>query len=187
MLQYSATTDKFKALVHYICWRCSGDPSRLGAVKLNKALWISDLAAYYYTGKPITRSRYVKRKFGPTPTAILHVLRRLVEEGKLEIREEDFYGKKKKSFISLRDASSDFMSEEEKKIVESVMEFVCEKHTATSISNQSHDLVWKAAEDGEELPLFTVFVRPETISDEDRQWAREQLEKSAREWGSEAA
>jgi hypothetical protein len=187
MLQYAVKTDKFKALVHYICWRCSNDPSKLGAVKLNKALWIADLAAYYYLGKPITGARYVKRQFGPAPKAILPVLRKLQEEGKVQIKEDDYYGKKKKSFISLQDASAEFMSDQEKGIVDEVMELVCEKHTAKSISNQSHDLVWKAAEDGEELPLSTVFVKPDTISDEDREWAKGQLEKSAKEWRAEAA
>jgi len=179
MLQYSAKTDKFKSLVHYICWRCASDPSKLGAVKLNKALWIADLAAYYYLGKPITRSRYVKRQFGPAPKAILPVLRELQAEGKLDIREGDFYGKNKRTFICLQDPSTDFMSNEEKNLVDKATELVCDKHTAKSISNKSHDHIWKAAEDGEELPLSTVFVSPEAISDEDREWAREQLEKNA--------
>ncbi|MGB8030674.1 MAG: type II toxin-antitoxin system antitoxin SocA domain-containing protein [Terracidiphilus sp.] len=187
MLQYSAKTDKFKALVHYICWRCANDPSKLGAVKLNKALWIADLGAYYYLGKPITRSRYVKRQFGPTPKAILPVLRELQAEGKLEIREDDFHGKKKRTFISLQDPSMEFMSEEEKRLADAATELVCEKHTATSISNKSHDHIWKAAEDGEELPFSTVFVTPDTISDEDREWAREQLEKAAGELDEDAA
>jgi hypothetical protein len=129
----------------------------------------------------------VKRQFGPTPKAILPVLRELQQEGKLDIREDDYYGKKKRTFIAKQDASSGFMTEEEKNIVENIVELVCEKHTAKSISEQSHDQVWKSAADGEELPLSTVFVNPEKISDEDRVWAREQLEKSAREWRSEAA
>jgi hypothetical protein len=30
--------EKFKSLVHYVCWRCMDDPSKLGSVKLNKIL-----------------------------------------------------------------------------------------------------------------------------------------------------
>ena len=61
---------KFKKLVHYVCSQCSGDVSKLGAVKLNKALWLSDLVAYYQLGQPITSARYVKRQFGPVPSQL---------------------------------------------------------------------------------------------------------------------
>jgi hypothetical protein len=186
MLQLATNRDKFKPLVHYICWRYRNDPSKLGAVKLNKALWLSDLAAFYYLGKPITRARYVKRKFGPTPKAILPVLRELSEEGKIDIKEDDYYGKKKKTFVSLQDASDSFLSEDEKNIVEKTMALVCEGNTAKSISEQSHDHIWKAAADGEELPLSTVFVMPDGITTEDREWARRQLEAAAAEWRSVA-
>ena len=48
-----ADAQKFKNLVHYICWKCSGDPTVLGSVKLNKALWLSDLVSYYRLGHPM--------------------------------------------------------------------------------------------------------------------------------------
>ena len=69
--------EKFKLLVHYICWRCSDDPSRLGAVKLNKTLWVADFTAYYEFGQAITGAGYVKRQHGPVPRVILPVLREL--------------------------------------------------------------------------------------------------------------
>lgn len=37
--------EKFKALVHYICWKVE-DPRQLGATKLNKILWFSDVLTY---------------------------------------------------------------------------------------------------------------------------------------------
>lgn len=170
--------NKFKSLVHYICWRYADDPAKLGAVKLNKALWLSDLSAYYALGKPITNARYVKREFGPVPKAILPILRELESEGALEIRETPYFGRNKRTFVARQEASADFMSEDEKVIVEDTIKFVCEEHTAKSISNASHDHIWKAAEDGEEIPHFTVFALPDEITDEDRTWAWEQIEKA---------
>src|SRR5579871_4301294 len=84
---------RFKSLVHYVCWRCSDEPSKLGAVKLNKTLWLSDLRAYYQLGEPITNSRYVKRQFGPVPAAIVPTLTELEMAGVLTIRDAKHYGK----------------------------------------------------------------------------------------------
>jgi len=166
---------KFKSLVHYICWRCSGDPSKLGSVKLNKTLWLSDLAAYYHRGHPITGARYVKRKFGAVPKAILPVLDDLETEGVLTVRDAEHYGKRKREYIVHKDASSDFLLPDEREIVERMIEIVCEGHTATSISEASHDHIWKAAEEGEEIPHFTVFANPGEITADDWEWARLQL------------
>ena len=48
---------KFKSLVHYICWRCA-DPTKLGAVKLNKVLWRADFKAYLELGESVTGATY---------------------------------------------------------------------------------------------------------------------------------
>ena len=46
------STNRLAALAHYVIWRC--DPADLGAVKLYKILWFSDLEYYRRTGKTIT-------------------------------------------------------------------------------------------------------------------------------------
>src|SRR4051794_39698051 len=92
--------EKFKALVHYICWRCE-DPTKLGAVKLNKVLWRADFRAYLELGDPVTGATYIKRQYGPVPSDILPTLRQLEAEGKLSIRTVDHYEKDKKEFFAL--------------------------------------------------------------------------------------
>jgi hypothetical protein len=169
--------NKFKSLVHYICWRCDRERSKLGSVKLNKALWLSDLLAYYKFNEPITGVRYVKRQFGPVPKPILPVLAELEEAGVLTIRDAKYFGRQKKEYIVHKEATSAFMSEDERDIVEDIIRFVCEEHTAASISHASHDHIWKAALDGEELPHYTVFARPGEITEDDREWANMVLGK----------
>jgi DNA-binding PadR family transcriptional regulator len=171
-----ADTNRFKDLVHYVCTLCAADPTKLGAVQLNKALWLSDLRSYYQLGHAITKARYVKQKFGPVPSSITPVLNELQRDGILTVRAADHFGKKKREFIVNRKASSDFLSSEENQIVKDVVSYVTEEHTATSISKESHDHIWKAAIDGEELPLYTVFAVPGTITDEEREWAQLMLE-----------
>jgi hypothetical protein len=167
---------KFKTLVHYVCSQRADSPATLGAVKLNKILWLSDLKAFYKLGQSITGARYIKRQFGPVPAAILPVLAELENEGVLTIRNVEHFGKQKKEYIVHQYASDDFLLPEELKIVKKTINIVCDEHTATSISYASHDHIWKAAEDGEEIPHFTVFAQPGSITAADREWARMQLE-----------
>jgi len=167
---------KFKNLVHYICAQRSGDPSSLGAVKLNKILWLSDFRAYYRLGESITGARYVKRQYGPVPHQIKPILDELQNDGAIEIKEVSHFGKPKKEFRVRYGASIDYFKEEEKKIIEDTIKLICEEHTAASISEASHDHVWKAAEDGEEMPYYTVFSIPGKITADELEWARMQLE-----------
>jgi hypothetical protein len=169
---------KFKTLVHYICAQRSGDPSSLGAVKLNKILWLSDFRAYYRLGEPITGARYVKRQFGPVPHQIMPILKELQNEGAIEIRDVLHFGKPKKEYISRYEPSIDSFGDEEIEIIDKTIKFICEDHTAASISEASHDHIWKAAEDGEEMPYYTVFSIPGKITEDELEWARRQLENA---------
>jgi hypothetical protein len=170
---------KFKSLVHYVIASRSDSPETLGAVKLNKVLWLSEIIAFHQRGESITNTRYIKRQFGPVPAPILPVLRELEAEGTLTIREALHYGKRKKVYISNVQANADFLTVPEKLDVQWALEVVCDGHTAASISEASHDHVWKVAEDGEELPLYTVFAKFGKITDEDRAWAHQQLDSVA--------
>jgi hypothetical protein len=168
---------KFKNLVHYICAQRSSDPSSLGAVKLNKILWLSDFRAYYRLGDSITGARYVKRQFGPVPHQIMPVLNELQSEGAIEIKDVSHFGKTKKEYVVRYGASIDFR-DEEKEIVDKTIKFICDGHTAASISEVSHDHIWKAAEDGEEMPYYTVFSIPGKITEDELEWAKMQLESA---------
>jgi len=170
---------KFKALVHYVCWKCADDPTQLGAVKLNKALWLSDLAAYYQLGRPITGSRYVKRQFGPVPAAIMPVLRELHAEGSVTARQVRHFKNWKTEYSVHREPPAGFLGNDEKQIVDQWVEYVCNEHTAKSISEASHDHIWKAADIGETIPHFTVFAQPGEITDDEREWAKLELEEMA--------
>ncbi len=79
-------TQKFRDLVHYVCWKCE-DPSQLGATKLNKIAWFADVYAYRRDGVSMTGESYVKRQFGPVPRSILPTLALLQREGKLVVRD----------------------------------------------------------------------------------------------------
>ena len=167
---------KFKQLVHYIVSRRSHDTDSLGAVKLNKILWLSELRAYHETGYSITDARYIKKEFGPVPASVMPILRELEAEGAIRIREAPHYGKQKMEYIDRCPVTDSFLEPREAEIVNQTIDEVCDRHTAKSISDASHDHIWEAAADGEEIPHYTVFVRPGKVSQTDVNWAQMMLE-----------
>jgi hypothetical protein len=175
----SFDSEKFKHLVQYVCWRCD-DPAELGATKLNKVLWRADTQAYYLRGESITGARYVKRQFGPVPSAMVQTLRDLESEGALAIREEDYFGNAKKEFFALKRPDLSLFSAEEISLVDQSIEYVCRRHTARSISAETHDDIWNLAKIGEEIPYYTVFAsRLGEVTEDDIAWARTQIEELA--------
>lgn len=171
--------DRLKALVQYICYQCH-DPSVLGAIKLNKILWYSDVIAFARSGDSITGETYVKQQFGPVPRHILGVIEDLEAEEALVMREVEFYGKQKKEYVALKKPDISMFTADEISLVDSVIDVVCHKHTASSISMASHDAIWKLAEIGEEIPLYAALASElGEVTEDDVKWAKRVLSKTA--------
>lgn len=163
--------DKFKALVHLIVASCS-DPRRLGATRLNKICWYSDTAWYRAFGVPMTGETYVRRAKGPVPKSILRVLRELEAEGKILVRQDDHPVYRTRLFYSLAEPDKSAFSAEEIGTIAVISKDICENHTAGSISDLTHDDVWSAASEGEEIPLYATLVsRPGEVTAEVTAWA----------------
>lgn len=165
------TTEKFKALVHYVAASCD-DPHRLGATRLNKICWFSDSIAYRLNGVSMTGETYVKRQRGPVSKTILATVRELESEGKLHVREQRFSTYKMRMFVALTEPDKSLFSDVDLEIVNAVMNDVCDNHTANSISDLTHDQIWAAANEGEEIPLFaTLAAQDGELTDEISAWA----------------
>ena len=163
--------NKFVATVHYVCNKAS-DPSVLGAVKLNKVLWYSDVMQYMVTGEAITGEEYVKRQHGPVPRHIVQAVDRLVAERKVARGKVDYYGFVKSEYISLAEPDLSLFTPDEVARIDEAFEHVCLKNTAKSISEETHGVVWQLAGMGEVIPYATVFASAEgEVSEEDVLWA----------------
>ncbi len=169
---------KLDALVHYICFRCE-NPAQLGATKLNKVLWYSDVFAFARDGVSITGGTYVKRQFGPVPKDILASRARLRASGALIEREMSNYGYPQVQFFALTPADISIFSAEQISLVDSVLDHICSNHTAASISQRSHDLVWEVAAIGEEIPMAAAAFAGNVgeIDEHDMVWARAEVER----------
>lgn len=171
----SFNREKFAAMVHYACWK-AGDPSKLGSTKLNKVCWLADFLTYYESGNAITNATYVKRPFGPVPRAMVPTLDSLRSRGAIEIEKKQFHQFIQTQYIAQFEPDMERFTASEMETLNFAINYVTEQHTATSISNFSHDHIWQAASDGEELPYYTIFATPAPLLDSDREWARQELE-----------
>lgn len=142
-------------------------PERLGAVKLHKVLYFLDMIHYAQTKQPVTGATYKKRPYGPTCVPLLPMLREMEQEGSISVREVDFHGLRKKEYTALRRAEAGVLNESEMALLKEVIEFVCDKNSARTISEFSHKLPWEMAEFGEVIPydsallLFPIETSPE--------------------------
>lgn len=162
---------RLENLILFICEECE-DPRELGAVKLNKILWFSDVFAYRFTGKSLSQSDYIKLQYGPVPKSAETAIEKLKDDGRLIVREDKVMGYSKKTFINTQKADLSEFSSDELKLVSVLTREICKNHTATSVSELSHDVVWEAAAMGETIPLSATLVsEPATITEDDKAWA----------------
>lgn len=152
----SVNMQKLQEAVHYICSNCT--PSdRLGAVKLNKILYYSDMISFAETGESITAATYVKRQRGPVPKEVVTAIDNLVADGRLETRNISVFDLVRRNFESQGHTDTDVFKSEEIERLNSTIRFVCD-YSAQEISDLSHTIVWESADIGEVLPYETFFV-----------------------------
>ncbi len=165
--------DKFKSAIHYVCHKAD-DPSVLGAIKLNKVLWYSDVISYMISGKSITGETYIKRQFGPVPKHVLTAIDQLVAEKKIARGKVDHFGFMKNEYISILEPDLSVLSGADVERLNESFEHVCLHHTAMSVSEETHGEIWKLAQMGEEIPYETVFVpQLAEIDESDVKWAQQ--------------
>jgi hypothetical protein len=172
----STHQDKLRAAVHFICRYYSTDKDKLGLTKLHKSLWYADTRSFRMTGETITGEKYFRYEHGPYMRALEGMLEKLESEGVLRIGTVEFHGLPKKEFVARGDPDMSVFSESEKRWIEESMKMACEGHTATSISEKSHDVIWKMALPFEEIPMYaTLLTKLAPMTDDDVAWAQEQL------------
>ncbi|MBB6145592.1 hypothetical protein HNQ77_003553 [Silvibacterium bohemicum] len=172
--------EKFKTLVHFICSRCE-NPSRLGATKLNKVIWYTETSSFLKTDEPLTGVKFVKGEYGPRAHAIVPVINELVEDHAILVKDAVYYGKPKKEYISLTEPQIDgLFTAQEISLIDRMITMVCDQNTAKSVSDATHNEIWKAAEIGEEIPIYTVLANRGEITEEDVQWADRKIAELTR-------
>jgi Protein of unknown function (DUF4065) len=164
------STNRLAALAHYVIWRC--DPADLGDVKLYKILWFADLEHYRRTGRTLTgATAYTKRQYGPVPRGIMEALDTLEHEGKIAIAKENYYGRPKTMFLARSRPDLQEFHGDEIAIVDMMADVICQKHTAASISELTHDALWEETAIGADMSIGAASVISGEITPDDLDWA----------------
>jgi len=148
--------DKMRAVILRVCHSCN--PSDLGAVKLNKVLYFLDMISYAHRRQAVTGATYRKRPNGPTSDQLLFLLRDMQEQGEIHVDDVDYHGFIKKHYVALVDEPAGILTNEETAILDDVIDFVCRRNTAKSISDYSHKLPWELAEMGDVIEYHTAIL-----------------------------
>lgn len=166
----NSSPERTKEMAHYVIYRAPAD--RLGATKLNKVMWFADLEAYRMTGKTISQQQsYQRLQYGPVPNRIVISLRELEQDGKVLVREVPTPTAPRKEFIWLESPNINQFTALEVDIMNEAIDWVCHSHTANSISDFTHDALWREIELGEQIPIGAASVAVGTVTAEDLEWA----------------
>jgi hypothetical protein len=92
----------------------------------------------------------------------------------------DHFGYLKNEYIAINECDVGLFNAEEIKLVDAAFEHVCMNHTARSISEETHGIIWKIADMGEEIPLATAFASDiGEVDEDDMSWAKQESENYA--------
>jgi hypothetical protein len=167
----AAASARLSEVAHYVIAHCA--PEKLGATKLNKVLWYSDVLFYRLHGRTITgQEAYEKRQFGPVPKNINGILHGLKAAGKIQERQNPTPAGPRREFVWLEPAAISNFSAEEVDILRDVMSQICDGHSAASISELTHDALWDETEIGQDMSVRAGAVLPAEITPEAIQWAK---------------
>jgi hypothetical protein len=167
--------EKLKALVHYICRTC-GSPDKLGKTKLHKIVWLAESYCYSNQGQQVTGETFIREQYGPFAVHVNSVVEELVKAGDLYVREVPYFGKIKTEYTASGEPRRDLFTERQLRVIDETIRNICHDHTASSISEKSHDHVWEIAALKEPLPIGVFLLRRlAPITDDDIAWAKGEI------------
>ncbi|GGX38853.1 hypothetical protein GCM10007385_02170 [Tateyamaria omphalii] len=179
-MKFQVDRKKLELIVHTIIDEC--EPVELGQVKLHKCLYYADMLSYLNSGRPLTGATYKKRPFGPTCEQLLETVDRLVDSKKITCTSTNYYGYRKSEYTSLETPNSKALNANESQLISRTIQFVCRNHTASSISEFSHDIVWHSVEMGQHID-YALAINMIPVSDrpEHEIWADRAIQEIASE------
>lgn len=168
---------RLKTLIHYVIW-AAGSHANFGATKLYKVAWFSDARRYVLAGESITGAPYVRQEHGPIPRDGLSIREELSYEGAIRQWRTKVYDHDGWKFKALVAPRPNVFTSDEKQVIDYWVRHIDEDHTATSISEQSHDYGWEIAKLGERLPFHSVLAdRIRDPNAEELAWAKDVVKR----------
>jgi transcriptional regulator with XRE-family HTH domain len=149
---------KFKEVLLHLLTRVGGKPN-VGETVLYKLLYFIDFDHYEKYEEQLVGATYVKREYGPLPVEFQEIAREMTAANELQSCEADYFGKRQKRYLALREPDLSILDGRE---IQTIEEVICRLSdmNAVKIAEYSHkDVPWLAAEEGEVLDYESVFYR----------------------------
>ena len=153
-------------LILYIAEKCESDP-KFGATKLNKILAFADFSAYFETGKPITGAEYMRLPQGPVPRRLRPVRDRLEANHEIAMRTASVGKYQQQRVVPLRRPDLNIFTADEIAAVDKIVDAFW-NHTAKDVSEFSHGIARRVAQNKASIPYEAVFLSDEAVTDYDR-------------------
>jgi transcriptional regulator with XRE-family HTH domain len=154
---------KFKEVLLYLLTRVGGKPN-VGETVLYKLLYFIDFDHYEKYEEQLVGATYVKREFGPLPVEFQEIARAMIAGNELQTCEADYFGKRQKRYLALREPDLSVLDGRELQTIDEVLRRLSDMNAA-KIAEYSHkDVPWLAATEGEVLDYESVFYRTREYS-----------------------
>jgi uncharacterized phage-associated protein len=147
----------------YLLTRVGGKPN-VGETVLYKLLYFIDFDHYEKHEEQLVGATYVKGDFGPLPAEFQEIARTMIAANELQTCEADYFGKRQKRYLALREPDLSVLDGRE---IQTIDEVICRLSdmNAAKIAEYSHkDLPWLAADEGGVLDYESVFYRTREYS-----------------------
>ena len=155
--------DKFKNVLLYILEKCGGKPN-VGETVLYKLLYFVDFNFFEMYEEQLTGATYRKIPYGPAPQEFTKIADEMIKNEEIKKDTIDYYGKKQKRYLALKEADLTKLQASEKDILDKVIDQLSDS-SATQISDYSHDdTPWKVTPDGDVINYDLVFYRTPAYS-----------------------
>lgn len=133
-----------QAMIHHVTRQYATEPEKLGAVKLHKILWNTEVQLLR-RGLEVTGESFIKHQFGPFSEHLDELVNDLVSQGLLTVtKPSDLY--ETTAFVGKGTADRFALNKDQWRVLDQVTRRNVEDHTATSISDRSHGVVWEATD-----------------------------------------
>lgn len=153
--------DKTREIINYIInyFQCNYSNRELGKVKLVKILWFADREFMHLYYKQLTNLEYRKMPYGPMPTKIDSILKAMQKDNIIKMfKIEKIGGYTQESFLCLKEPNLNNFTAQEINILDKIINALHDK-TAQEISELTHDELWESINQGEIMPIESVFLQ----------------------------
>jgi hypothetical protein len=156
---------RFKELVIYVANACVSDPT-YSKIKLLKILFHSDFESYGTYREPITGMPYRKLPYGPCPANFPRIQQEMIRDRQVHLHRHRVHDFTSQRLLPLQDPTFEYLTARDTFIVNRWIQFFWNK-SAKEVSEYSHGMAWKTAQDGALIPYESVFISDDPVTFEE--------------------